>query len=63
MPDSRTKRSRLDSGFAMGTPLYPSLKPRLVDRLWFKVDTPCDDEVELKQLEQEYESWVIGINN
>ena len=35
-------------------PLFPSLMPRLVDPLWFKVDAPQDENAELTKLEKEH---------
>ena len=43
-----------------GPLLFPSLLPRIVDRLWFNVDKPCDDENELSKLEDEQQDWVTG---
>ena len=42
----------------MSAPLFPSLIPSAVDQLWFTVDKPCDDENEISELEEEYQSWV-----
>lgn len=39
-------------------PLFPSLKPKLFDTMWFNVDQPCDDENEVAILEQEHQAWV-----
>jgi len=36
-------------------PLFPSLMPRLVDPLWFRVDVPKNEDFELEKLEKEYE--------
>jgi len=41
-----------------GPLLFPNLLPRVVDRLWFNVDKPCDDENELSKLEEEHQDWV-----
>ena len=38
--------------------MFPNLIPSTVDHLWFTVDKPCDDENELSELEEEYQSWV-----
>ena len=42
-------------------PLFPSLMPRLVDPLWFKVDTPQDENAELTKLEKEHADWLKSI--
>ncbi|KAK4883639.1 hypothetical protein RN001_006958 [Aquatica leii] len=42
-------------------PLFPTLKPKLVDSLWFNVNQPCDDEVEVEQLEQDHQIWLNSI--
>ena len=47
----------------MANPLFPSLMPRVVDRLWFTVDRPCDDTEQQTQQEAEYNSWVIQLVN
>lgn len=39
-------------------PLFPTLKPKLVDAAWFNVDQPCDDDNEITLLEQEHQNWV-----
>lgn len=38
--------------------LKPSLLPKVADPLWFSVDRPCDDDVELTKLEEEHKQWV-----
>lgn len=42
-------------------PFFPSLKPSVVNSIWFDVDVPCDDESELRELEKEHHDWVWGI--
>ena len=42
----------------MAAPIFPKLIPSATDRLWFAVDKFCDDENELSELEDEYQSWV-----
>merc|ERR1712223_765615 len=42
-------------------PLFPSLMPRLVDPLWFKVDAPQDENAELTKLEKEHSDWLKSI--
>lgn len=39
-------------------PLFPVLKPKLIDATWFNVDQPCDDDNEITLLEQEHQAWV-----
>ncbi|XP_045203716.1 anaphase-promoting complex subunit 15-like [Mercenaria mercenaria] len=46
----------------MAAPIFPKLIPSATDRLWFAVDKPCDDENELSELEDEYQSWVDSIS-
>lgn len=36
----------------------PSLLPKVADPLWFHVDRPCDDDVELTKLEEDHHQWV-----
>lgn len=43
----------------MSAPIFPKLIPSATDPLWFNVDKPCDDENELSELEEEYQSSVI----
>lgn len=45
----------------MSLPLFPTFRPKLIDSLWFNVDQPCDDEVEVEQLEQEHLDWLNSI--
>jgi len=45
----------------MALPLFPTLRPKLVDPAWFHVDQPCDDELEVEQLEQEHQNWLNSI--
>lgn len=40
-------------------PLFPVLKPKLIDATWFNVDQPCDDDNEITLLEQEHQAWVF----
>lgn len=42
----------------MSLPLFPELKPRLIDASWFEVDGPVDDEDEVSTLEKEHQQWV-----
>jgi hypothetical protein len=51
--------------FSLGasTPLFPSLMPRLVDPLWFKVDVPQDEDIELSRLEKEHQAWIKSIGD
>lgn len=39
-------------------PLFPVLKPKLIDPTWFNVDQPCDDDNEITMMEQEHQNWV-----
>lgn len=39
-------------------PLWPDLRPRATDPLWFNADRPCDDENEVATLENEHTAWV-----
>lgn len=39
-------------------PLFPVLKPKLIDATWFNVDEPCDDDNDITLLEQEHQAWV-----
>ncbi|XP_014251531.1 anaphase-promoting complex subunit 15B [Cimex lectularius] len=45
----------------MSIPLFPDLVPRIIDPLWFSVDSPCNDETELIQLEHEHKNWLAKI--
>lgn len=38
--------------------IFHSLLPRPVETLWFKMDTPLEDEEELAEEEKSHESWV-----
>lgn len=40
-------------------PLFPSLRPSVSSSICFDVDQPCDDESELREMEKEYDIWVI----
>ncbi|CAL1283200.1 unnamed protein product [Larinioides sclopetarius] len=42
----------------MTQPAFPSLTPRVCEQHWFSVDRPCDDELELTQMEREHQNWV-----
>lgn len=42
----------------MHLPLFPELKPKVVDSLWFKVSGSASDEAELTQMEQQHQAWV-----
>lgn len=42
-------------------PLFPSLRPPLVDNEWFNVDVPSDNADEVNQLEQEHHTWLQSI--
>ncbi|XP_065344841.1 anaphase-promoting complex subunit 15-like isoform X1 [Cloeon dipterum] len=44
-------------------PIKLSLKPRLVDPLWFSVDKPCDEEAEIFAMEQELSTTLESIAN
>lgn len=41
--------------------LYPDLRPRMVDPLWFDVDRPVDLDSELKELEQQEKNRLQAI--
>lgn len=43
----------------MSAPLFPKLIPSAYDKLWFNVDKPCDDENELLEQEEEYQTMVF----
>ncbi|KAI5713110.1 anaphase-promoting complex subunit 15B [Diaphorina citri] len=45
----------------MHLPLFPELKPKVVDPLWFKVSGSASDEAELTQMEQQHQAWLNGI--
>ncbi|XP_054710956.1 anaphase-promoting complex subunit 15B-like [Uloborus diversus] len=45
----------------MNVPSYPSLVPRLVEPYWFPVDEPCDDELDLTQMEREHQNWLTFV--
>ncbi|XP_076467699.1 anaphase-promoting complex subunit 15-like [Babylonia areolata] len=47
----------------MANPLFPSLMPNAVDRLWFAVDKPCDDNEQQTQQEAEYNAWLQSIGS
>ncbi|KAK7097443.1 anaphase-promoting complex subunit 15-like [Littorina saxatilis] len=47
----------------MANPLFPSLMPRVVDRLWFTADKACDDTEQQTQQETEYTSWLHNIGS
>ncbi|KAL2719134.1 anaphase-promoting complex subunit 15-like isoform X1 [Vespula squamosa] len=38
-------------------PLWPSLRPRITDPLWFDADSPVDEESEVTALEAEHQAW------
>ncbi|XP_014480988.1 PREDICTED: anaphase-promoting complex subunit 15-like isoform X2 [Dinoponera quadriceps] len=38
-------------------PLWPDLRPRATDPLWFNADRPCDDESEVTALEADHHAW------
>lgn len=42
-------------------PFFPSLKPSVVNSIWFDVDVPCDEENELRELEKEHHEFVWDI--
>lgn len=42
-------------------PFFPSLKPPVLNSIWFNTDAPCDDETELRELEKEQHAWVCLI--
>ncbi|XP_044756130.1 anaphase-promoting complex subunit 15B-like [Coccinella septempunctata] len=44
----------------MNIPLFPTLKPRLIDSLWFQPDTPCNEEEEVNRLEKEHRAWITN---
>lgn len=39
-------------------PLWPSLRPRITDPLWFDADSPVDEESEVTAFEAEFQAWV-----
>lgn len=39
-------------------PFFPSLRPSVSSSICFDVDTPCDDESELREMEKEHVAWV-----
>lgn len=42
-------------------PFFPSLKPSVVNSIWFNVDVPVDDENELRELEKEHHDTIWAI--
>lgn len=44
-------------------PFFPSLKPSVVNSIWFDIDAPCEDESEVNELEKEHKDWVLSINS
>lgn len=43
-------------------PFFPSLKPSVVNSIWFDVDVPCDDESELRELEKEHQDLIWAVS-
>lgn len=43
-------------------PFFPSLRPSVVNGLWFDLDVPYDEEAELRELEKEHHdaAWEIS---
>lgn len=41
--------------------IFHSLLPRPVETLWFKMDTPLEDEEELAEEEKSHEAWLQSI--
>merc|ERR1711863_91182 len=56
-----SKRQKMTFSLSASNPLFPSLMPRLVDPLWFKVDAPQDENAELTKLEKEHSDWLKSI--
>ncbi|CAH0553664.1 unnamed protein product [Brassicogethes aeneus] len=46
----------------MNLPLFPELKPKLIDSSWFDVDGPVDDDDEVTQMEREHQTWLHSIS-
>ncbi|XP_045467284.1 anaphase-promoting complex subunit 15B-like [Harmonia axyridis] len=42
----------------MNIPLFPTLKPKLIDSLWFQADLPCNEEEEVNRMEKEHRAWI-----
>merc|ERR1711997_592452 len=55
------RSKKMTFSLSASNPLFPSLMPRLVDPLWFKVDAPQDENAELTKLEKEHSDWLKSI--
>lgn len=53
-----TPRSLVASNTMSMLPFFPSLKPSVVNSIWFDVDVPCDEESELREMEKEHQDAV-----
>lgn len=51
---------RLNTTYIMnpGIPIFPTMTPNIVNRLWFSVDEPRNEDNELIQIETAHQTWV-----
>lgn len=43
-------------------PFFPTLRPSIASNLWFDVDIPCDDDLDVTNLETEHQNWLNSIS-